>query len=331
MRILVSIPNGEIKDTFIPPDVAKRLESIGDVLWNTTGGDYDGPRLASLLPGVDVCLTGWGTARFDEIVLRNADRLRLIAHTGGTVAPLVSQELYDLGIKVISGNWLYAESVAEGVIAYILCALREIPFYTGEINAGRWRTENYSNEGLLDKKVGLIGFGMVAKNLVKMLNPFRVKINAYDPFVTDDVFAEYGVVRSSLQDILSQSDIISIHAAHTDSTYHMITAQHLRTIRDGALFINTARGEIVDEEALAVELVTGRFQAVLDVFEQEPLPPDCALRGLKNVILMPHLAGPTMDRRKLVTLALIDEIENFFAGRPLRYEIGCEYAMSMTQ
>ena len=330
MRILVSIPKGEIKDTFIPPDVAKRLESIGEVLWNTTGGDYDGPRLAALLPGVDVCLTGWGTARFDETVLKNADRLRLIAHTGGTVAPLVSEELYDRGIKVISGNWLYAESVAEGVVAYILCALRQIPFFAGEVNAGRWRTESYANQGLLDKKIGFIGFGMVAKNLAEMLRPFRVRIAAYDPFVPSEVFSEYGVECASMQEILSQSDIISLHAAFTEQTHHMLGAAELRLIRNGALFINTARGEIVDELALAEELAAGRFQAVLDVFEKEPLPQDCPLRGLGNVLLMPHLAGPTMDRRVLVTNALIDEIERFFSDEPLNYEISREYARSMT-
>lgn len=172
---------------------------------------------------------------------------------------------------------------------------------------------------------------MVTRYLVKMLQPFRVKIRAYDPFVSDQTLADFGVERADLREVVSQSKIVSIHAARTPGTYHLINREMLKSIRDGALLVNTARGNIIDEEALADELITGRFKAVLDVFDEEPLPASSRLRGLKNALLIPHMAGPTVDRRKFVTLALIDEIESFFAGRPLKYAIGREYAMSMTR
>lgn len=331
MKILVAIGNGDVKDTFIPPDVAKLLESIATVEWNDSNDHLKGDGLRDRLAGVDVCITGWSDARFDENVLKGADRLRIVAHTGGSVATIVSEALYDRGITVVSGNWLYAESVAEGAIAYILCSLRELPHYAAEVQAGRWRTERIHNEGLLDQTVGLVGFGMVTRYLVKMLQPFRVKIRAYDPFVSDQTLADFGVERADLREVVSQSKIVSIHAARTPGTYHLINREMLKSIRDGALLVNTARGNIIDEEALADELITGRFKAVLDVFDEEPLPASSRLRGLKNALLIPHMAGPTVDRRKFVTLALIDEIESFFAGRPLKYAIGREYAMSMTR
>lgn len=331
MKILVTIPPSDVKDTFIPPDIARKLETLGTVVYNPGEHNYSSGSLREALPGVDACITGWASPCFDENALQGADRLRLVAHTGGSVAAIASPALYDRGITVVSGNWLYAESVAEGVIAYILCSLRELPHFSGEVQAGRWRTELYHNEGLLDKSVGLIGFGMVARYLVKMLEPFRVKIRAYDPYVSDDALVACGVERATLEDIVSQSDIISIHAARTPGTFHLVTRELLQTIRDGALLVNTARGNIIDEEALAEELATGRFKAVLDVFTEEPLPMDSGLRGLKNVILIPHMAGPTIDRRRFVTLALIEEIENFFSGRPLRYSIGREYGMSMSR
>lgn len=331
MNILVAIPNGDVKDTFIPPDVAEKISALGTVVWNNGDRQYGSDELRERLAGMDVCITGWGNACFDEQVLRGADNLKLVAHTGGSVAPLVSEAFFNRGLKVVSGNWLYAESVAEGVFAYILCSLRELSFYSGEVQAKRWRTDHSFNEGLLDQNMGLVGFGMVAKYLVKMLEPFRVKIKAYDPFVSDEVLALFGVERASLEDVVSESKILSIHAARAPGTYHMITRELLGTVRDGALLVNTARGNLIDEQALADELASGRFKAILDVFEEEPLPVDSRLRGLANVILIPHMAGPTVDRRRFVTLALINEIENFQSDKPLKYAIGREYAMAMTR
>jgi phosphoglycerate dehydrogenase-like enzyme len=172
---------------------------------------------------------------------------------------------------------------------------------------------------------------MAARFLAEMLRPFRAKITAYDPYAGDEALASLGVERASLEEVVSKSKIISIHAARTPETYHMITRELLRSVRDGALLVNTARGSIVDEEALAGELATGRFKAVLDVFEDEPLPASSRLRGLSNAILMPHMAGPTVDRRKAVTLALIEDIKRFCEGRPLKHSIDREYAMAMTR
>lgn len=331
MKILVAIPNGDIKDTFIPPDVAEKLESLGTVVWNESWEHWNGEQLKAMLAGVDVCITGWSDACFDENVLQGADSLKLVAHTGGAVATYTSEEFFERGLTIVSGNRLYAESVAEGTVAYILSALRDIPYYDGEMQAGRWRTEHSPNEGLLDQSVGLVGFGMVARFLVEMLRPFRVHVSAYDPHVGDDVFASLGVERASLEDVVSKPKIVSVHAARTSGTNRLITRELLRTVRDGALFVNTARGSIIDEEALADELAAGRFKAVLDVYEEEPLPAGSRLRGLKNAILIPHMAGPTVDRRRMVTLALIEEIRSFFEGRPLKHKIEKEYAMSMTR
>ena len=331
MNIFVAIPNGDIKDTFIPPYVAEKLESIGTVVWNEGEKHLSGEELKDRLPGMDVCITGWADACFDENVLPGADALKMVAYTGGSVASCVSAAFYDRNLKIVSGNWLYAESVAEGVIAYILCALRDLPYYSGQVQAGKWRTERSYNEGLLDQSIGLVGFGMVAKYLVKMLEPFRVKIRAYDPYISNETFAAYGVEKASLEDVITQSKIISVHAARTPGTYHMLDEALLKRIPDGALLVNTARGNIIDEEALARELANGRFKAILDVFEEEPLPMDSALRGLNNAILIPHMAGPTVNRRPFVTLALIEEIQSFFAGKPLRYSIDREYAMAMTR
>lgn len=331
MNILITVPEGEVRDTFFPEIVVQHLESIGTQHWNHTGRDMTPDELKQALPGMDACITGWGSPFFGPEVLSGADRLQIVAHTGGSVAPLVGPDFFDRGLSIVSGNWLYAESVAEGVIGYALCALRRLLHFSNSVQQGHWRSEHFHNEGLLDKTIGLVGFGLVAQYLVPMLKPFHVSICVYDPYVSDAQLQGHGVRRASLPEIFGQCDIVSIHAPRTPETKGMITKELLHTLKNGALFINTARGSLVDEDALASELITGRISAVLDVFETEPLPMESRLRGLPNALLIPHMGGPTMDRRKAVTLAMADEIKRYFEGELLLYGIGREYALSMTR
>ena len=122
MKILVTIPEGIVKNTFIPKEVVQIIDSLGDVEWNNTTRQFSEDELKDKLEGKDVCISGWSTSRFTKNVLEKAKSLKILAHTGGSVAPIVSDYLYDSGVKVLSGNLYYAESVAEGVIAYILAA-----------------------------------------------------------------------------------------------------------------------------------------------------------------------------------------------------------------
>lgn len=325
------MPKGVIRDTFIPKEVEETINSLGEVEWNNSVNHYTEDELRDKLEGKDVCITGWGNLKFTEEVLEKAANLKIVAHTGGTVAPIVSDNLYDKGVKVISGNLYYAESVAEGVIAYILAALRDIPHYANIMKEGGWKTPDYYIEGLLDQTVGLVGFGTITKFVIKMLKPYRAKIKVFSKHLRDDVLEEYGIEKASLEEIFTTCKIISIHSAKRPDTFRMVNKRLLEMIPDGALLVNTARGSIIDEEAMIEELEKGRFKAILDVFEQEPLPVDSKLRKLNNVILIPHMAGPTVDRRKYVTLGLVDDIKAYFNGKTMKNEISREYAAYMTR
>ena len=328
MNVAVLMPDDNTRRMFIPPEVLPGLESIGNVTWNK--GAYTHEDIVPLLKSCDVCITGWGCPELGEAFLKEADSLKLVAHTGGTVAYLVSDYMYDKGIKVISGNEVFAESVAEGTIAYIFAGLRRIPFCNKEVQSGKWGRSD--NSGLLDKKVGLVGFGAVARYLVPMLKAFRVEIAVYDPFVSEETLSSYGVLKeNSLETLFAENDIVSLHLAKRPETDHLINGKLLSLMKDGTLFVNTARGMCVDEQALARELMTGRISAVLDVFQTEPLPLDSKFRGLDNVILIPHLAGPTKDRQKFVLPALVEDMRRLMEGKPLKLEISREYAMKMTK
>ncbi len=330
MNVLVTIPKGEIFDTFVPPLAQTRLENLGKVEYNETSEQFTPEELAERLRNKDVAVTGWGTELFDEKVLEGNDRLKIIAHTGGTVQGIACDATYDKGIRILSGNDVYAESVAEGTIAYMLTALRKIPDFVNSMRGGDW-DKSTCLEGLLEQKVGLVGYGMITRHLVKMLKPFHCNVLVYSSHVSDEELLENSITRASLDEIFSTCKVVSLHSALTPKTHHIINRKLLEMLDSEAILINTARGAIVDEEALGELLAQNRFRAVLDVFGQEPLPPNSPLRSLPNAYLIPHWGGPTPDRRKCVTLRLVDDIENFFAGRPLKLEITQQYAGYMTQ
>jgi len=330
MNILVTLPEN-LRKTFIPEDVAHKIEQIGNVIWNDKGANYTEEELREKIRDIDVCITGWGVPKFTARVLENANRLKLIAHTAGTVANFVSDELYAKGVRVVSANKVFAESVAEAVIGYLLAVLRDIPYYVNMMKSGGWKTEDFYNRGLLDQTVGLVGFGEIPRYLVSMLKPFRVKVKAFDKFVGAEEMAKYGVEKVDIEDIFASCPIISIHLPATQETYHMIDRRLLKLIQDDAILINTARGSVIDENALIEELKLNRFKVVLDVYEREPLPDDSPLRKMDNALLIPHMGGPTVDRRKYATLAILDDIDNFINNRPLVHEITAERAARMTR
>jgi len=331
LKVLIVMPKGGIGRRFMPLHVEEELRRKYDLEWNEGDANWTQEQLMERLPGADVCITGWGSPLFDERVLGAADRLKCIAHTGGSVATLVTGAVYEKGITVLSGNELYARSVAESVIAYALYALRDIGKYNRMMLEEGWRGDVFENEGLQDQKVGLVGFGAVARHTARLLQAFGCEILIDADHVSPEEAASYGARKATLEEIMSQCKVISLHLAKVPETYHIINEKNLALISDGAVFINTARGAVVDEEALAKELGKGRFKAVLDVYEQEPLPMNSPLRKMDNVLLIPHMGGPTTDRYPFIAKAIADGIGSVLAGEKSRLEITLDMMRRMTR
>ena len=176
MKVFVNIPQGNVLESFFPTNIKEKLERLYDVEWNETDKNLTEDELMRAIKDVDVCFTSWGSIAFSSKVIESANALKVIAHTGGTVASLTGDEVYDKGIRVISGNDLYARSVAEGTICYILAALRRLPQYCGVMASQGWHPSDWYSEGLLGQKVGLIGFGAVARHTLKLLQAFDTEI-----------------------------------------------------------------------------------------------------------------------------------------------------------
>ncbi len=328
MRILVTAPQGEVFDMHFPKHVISRLRGLGDVIFNLGTQQLTPDQLAYWLRSTDIVLTHWGTPQITPDMLDGAPNLKLLAHGAGTVAHIASEAFYERGIPVISANSVMARYVAESVLGYMLSALHCIPAMDRDMHIGIWRRRKGEIRGLSGCDIGLVGLGTVGRNLLDLLRPFRCRVYVYDPYLQENALDKWEFAeKCSFEEAMSRP-VVSVHAAQTPETYHMIDRKALSLMPDGALLVNTARGSIVDTDALIKELRAGRLIAVLDVFEEEGRV-NRALSGLDNALLQPHAAASAVTWQ--MTMAVIEDIERFVRGERLRLEIPHGQYIRMTQ
>ncbi len=244
--------------------------------------------------------------------------LRYICYLAGSVRKLVPRELVARDVLVTNWGASIAATVAECALMLILMALRRASYWAVAMHReGAWKTAATVTQSLRDRRVGLHGFGAIGQCLVPMLRPFTDQIQAYSPHIPDAVLADHSVKRmNSLEELFSTSEVLVELAAATSENYHVVKEGHLRMIPEGGVFVNVGRGCVVDDTALARVAREGKLQIALDVFEQEPLPLDSPFRGLANVTLLPHLGGPTRDRRRDAGSLALKNLRAFLRGEP---------------
>ncbi len=245
--------------------------------------------------------------------------LRYVCYLAGSVRKLVPRELIEQGLVVTNWGGSIGPTVAECALMLILMALRRGSHWAVAMHRdGAWKDRNTFTQSLLGRRVGIHGFGSIGQCLVPMLRPFTSRIQAYSPSMPDTIFRTLGVKRlASLEELFTESDVVVELAAATPENYHVVAERHLRMVPEGGVFVNVGRGCVVDPEGLLRVAREGRLQIALDVFEQEPLPVDSPLRGLPNVTLLPHLGGPTRDRRRDAGALALKNLRAFLRGEPL--------------
>ena len=329
-RILFTVPVGYNREKYFPPHLMARLESMGEVIKNPHSRQYTRDELKALLPDTDIIITHWGSTQYDAELLACAPRLSLLAHCAGTVAHIASEDFYERGIPVLSANPIMAKYVAEGALAYILAGIRAVRAYDSNMRAGLWHQNMPQTNTVVGGEIGLVGLGTVGRNLLDMLSPFGCTVKVFDPYLPDGALDAWDFAKSCTFEEAMRNPVVSIHASQTPETYHMINAAALALMPDDALLVNTARGSLVDIEALIAELQSGRLRAVLDVYERENCPQDERLLACENnLILQPHLAG--MPSGAAMTAAILDDIERFLRGEDLRLTVSHAQYLHMTQ
>lgn len=328
-KILVSIPVSLLRSLSAPSAEAE-LSSFADVVKNVKDVQFTISELQGAVADVDGMITSWGSPKITPEVLERAKKLKIIGHAAGSVKPYVCDEAFERGVVVVSAAPEIAHSVAEYALCQMINSLRDIPDYIGSMKVGaeqqvkRERLEK--SKDLAGKKVGLIGSGSVARRLIRLLKPFDVEIRVYDPYLSEGDAMSLGIIKTSLNDVLSESDIISLHAASTAETHHMMGEKELGLVRDGAVLINSARGALIDEGALISELRKGRFRAVLDTAGEETggIPVNSELRRMENVYLTPGLAGPSGERQRMLFSSIVGDFRLFFSGKEPRNRVNAE-------
>jgi (S)-sulfolactate dehydrogenase len=256
----------------------------------------------------------------DAALLAVAPRLRVVGRLGVGLDNIDVNDCTARHIEVIPATGANARAVAEYVIAVAMLLLRGAYRATGELSGGRWPRAALSNgRELGGKTIGLIGFGGIGRLTGRLARALGMRAIAFDPHIaaTSPIWVEDETIPGTFAHVMADADVVSLHVPLSDSTRNLLDAARIATMKPDAILINTARGGVVDEPAVAAALRAGRLGgAALDVFEQEPLPPTSALADCPNLVLTPHIAGVTRESNRRVSAMIASRVaEALSAGR----------------
>jgi phosphoglycerate dehydrogenase-like enzyme len=308
-----------------PAEEITRFERVADVTGILT--EFESDAAKRVLRETEVLVTGWGAPFIDEVVLEKAPRLRAVLHSAGTVKPYVSEAVLERGIRVSTAAAANAAPVAEYTVAMIVLANKKVlPI------AARYRMlreefdveQAFPGVGNFGKRVGIVGASKIGRRVIELLRAYDLDVVAYDPFLSGAEASRLGVTAVGLDELLATSDVVSIHAPSLPSTRNLVDARGIGLMREGATLVNTARGEIIDQEALTERVTAGELFAILDVTSPWVLEQEHPLYGHDHVLLTPHIAGSLGSELGRLADVVLDELRRFAQGSPLAHEIDAE-------
>jgi phosphoglycerate dehydrogenase-like enzyme len=308
-------------------EVPCRLERLPQVLAGEEWKAY----LGEMRP--DVVVGAWKAPRLPT-VRDGRPPVPYYCHVTGSVRHVVSAEHLQAGMLVTNWGTSLSRYIAEMALALVLAASRNLGYHQKKLHQDHGWRDGFGNRmetSLFDKRVGLHGCGAIARELSALLAPFRTRTMVWDPYVSEETLPGLGVESAdSLEDLFTSSDILVECCALTPETKGIVDEAMLRRLPSGAVFVNIARGHLVDEEALIRLLKEGHLRAGLDVFQHEPLPKDSPLRGLENVMLTPHIGGNTVESRRAAGAFALENLRRFARGEELLGRITLEQYLRMT-
>jgi phosphoglycerate dehydrogenase-like enzyme len=313
----------DVADAAFPPASRERLDALATVDYGLIVTDFAELRAREALAGTEILLTGWGCPALDAEVLAAAPKLRAVIHAAGTVKNHLGPDFWTRGILASSAAGANAYPVAQFTLSVILLAGKRTFEMARRYADGAYKPAAVSPRfGNLGRTVGVIGASRIGRLLLPMLTAHGFHVLLADPTLTAaDAAAlapEPGTLELvTLEDLLRHSDVVTVHAPALPETHHLLDEARLALLRDGAVLVNTARGTLVDTDALVRHCASGRIDAFLDVTDPEPLPPGHPLFQLPNVVVTPHLAGAMGTEIAELGAFAITEVERYLSGLPL--------------
>jgi phosphoglycerate dehydrogenase-like enzyme len=333
---IVSIVRDETYDLVFSPQAEAKFASIGAFTCHRWREMPDEDTLIDCLQDADGVVTSWGNSLTDRVI-REAN-LKIIGHAAGTVKWLPAL-VWERGIVVTHAAPVIAIAVGEMALALTLACLRHVTEHDTAFKQQGLRGDPSLEPRLLASRslhglrVGIVGASSTGREFLKLLQAFGdVEVWVHDPYLSASAAIELGVGLATLDELLVACDIVSLHCPSLPETRHLLNGRNLPLLKDGAVLINTARGALIDHDALLAELRTGRISAGLDVYletlqdEQIPLS---AYRELRNVTVTPGIAGPAGTITRCLALFIAEEMERFFAGQPLHRPVTAESLRTM--
>lgn len=314
-----------------PNRTLDRLRRIANLGAEPLIGSLIADTAAARLSTVDILVTGWGSPRIDERVLDLAPRLTAIVHAGGSVKGHLDPVCWQRGVSVSSAVAANAIPVAEYTAAMIVLANKQVLPIIAANRASRQQVDGallFSAMGNYRKRVGIVGASSIGRLVIGALAGTDLELVVADPYLTAEQATALGAELLPLDELVSSSDVVSIHAPDLPETQHLLDARRIALLRPGATVINTARAALIDTPALIDRLRVGDIFAILDLVDPDPLPADSELWELPTVVLTPHLAGSMGTELERLADIAIDEVARIATGEPLLHAVGADLTRS---
>jgi len=289
---------------------ASAIELLHEPRWTVVTPDQIEGKLASHLESADALIVR-SALQVDAALLANARKLRVIGRAGVGVDNIDLDAATRKGIAVMNTPGANAIAVAEHTLAMMLAMARHLCRANTLMHAGKWEKKSLQGSELRGKTLGVVGLGRVGMEVARRAKSFGMEIIAHDPFVSSVVAREQGIQMAKLEEIYAVADYVTLHVGLTPQTAGMINADSIKKMKKGVRLVNCARGELVDEAALAAALTRGHVAgAALDVFAEEP-PKSSPLIAMENVILTPHIGGSTHEAQEAVGYQIAQQVKEY--------------------
>ncbi len=326
-KLALLAPQSTIEQLLTPYDLKELNQLCHVVCWNIPDNNNEDV-VYNALRKAEIILSGWGMPQLTPERLALASHLKIIIYGASSVKYFMTQEVFDKGITVTSAAAANGTTVAEFTLAMMTLSLKGCwPMIRRDVNVVDYFTRSspwQDRGGLYGATIGIIGASSVGREVIRLLNGYHCSVLLSDPMVDQTEARRLNCTRVDMDSLMQQSDIVSLHAPNIPKLRHMIGEHELSLMKEGAWFINTARGALVDETALIAALSSGRINACIDVTDPEPPAHDNPLLRLPNVIVTPHIAGAIgADVRRMGKLCM-QELRCYLDNRDPLYPVRAE-------
>ncbi len=280
--------------------------------------DISHDELVRIIPEYDALIVRSRT-KVTKDVIEAGKKLKIIGRAGVGVDNIDLKTATERGIVVVNAPGGNTISAAELTLGLLFAVARKIPQADKSVKEGKWERKKFMGVELRGKTIGIIGLGRIGYEVAKRVRALEMNILAYDPYVSEERAKSVGAKLVSLEELLRNSDFITIHVPKTKETENLISEREFEMMKDGVYIINAARGGIVNEKALYEAIVKGKVAgAALDVYEKEPPDPNNPLLKLDNVVTTPHIGASTKEAQLSVGMIIAEEFINFAKGLPVK-------------